>query len=111
MALVHDIIESSNGSYRHVVRLLELGYTQNEINLKYIEKEFIAKIPRKKSRLLYLYKTVFRNRLLLVFDNKHLRKQVKEDFFNQWKSLELPFSDFIIDDTWDEIAKEVYLTD
>lgn len=103
------IIQEGEGSYRHVKRLLEQGFTEKQIEIKYLEKEYVSEMPRKKYRLLSLYQLIYRNKLLICFDNADKRKKVKERFFKEWKELRLPFNEYLIDNLWDTIAKEVFL--
>jgi len=103
------ITNDKNFSYKHVQRLLSLGYTEPEIQLKSIEKEYELEVPRRFKRLKMLYCEIFRNLLLLNFNDPGERKQIKRRFFNEWKDMHLPFTDYIVDELWESIAKEVYL--
>ncbi|MDY0210203.1 MAG: hypothetical protein RBQ91_02185 [Acholeplasma sp.] len=109
MESLEHIISNANGSYRHVKRLLELGYTDTEIELIYIEKQFESEVPRRFRRLKLLYSQIFRNLLLMNFDKPDERKKIKQRFFNEWREINLPFTEFIVDELWENIAKEVYL--
>lgn len=103
------ITNDKSFSYKHVQRLLSLGYTEPEIQLKSIEKEYELEVPRRFRRLKLLYCEIFRNLLLLNFNDPGERKNIKRRFFNEWKEKQLPFTDYIVDELWESIAKEVYL--
>lgn len=98
-----------NGSYRNVTRLFKMGFTESEITLKYLEKNFEKLEPRRFDRLKTLYSDIFRNKLFKYSEHPEKRKSVKEQFYKKWKEMNLPFSELIIDQMWENIAKEVYL--
>jgi hypothetical protein len=111
MNAISELVHSANGSYRHVARLLDKGLTPPEIELYYLDVEFKSRTPRKKYRLLELYKSVYRNLLIFNRYNPSHRKFIKSQFYSDWTRLNLPFNDSMIDSAWENISQQVLTMD
>ena len=111
MNVINEVSQNSNYTYRHSSRLLDLGLKPAEIELISLDKIYESKTPRRKYRLIELYKSVYRNRLMAYRHQKEERKKIKENFYQRWIELRLPFSDNMIDSAWEDISKQVLIYD
>lgn len=105
------ISQTTNYTYRHCSRLLDLGLTPIEIELTSLDNMYASRTPRRKYRLIELYKSVYRNQLIKKRHDKQGRVNIKKNFYQKWVELRLPFNESMIDTAWEDISKQVLIHD
>jgi len=102
---ISDLAKQYDVNRTYIFKMKQRGYSDEQIIKKIQEMNSTS---YKLNKLFLKYVSVHLTKILLVFENPDMRKQIKHEFFNHWSELGLPITQTKLEYGWQKIVKGAY---